>query len=307
MVCEIALRRGYKSCSFVAVGLDGEREEIGKSPQFRSRLGGAAPAETPEALTCLSALEQELESAGWELIPEERASWYAMRFRRGLVPLSRRIGAYATNAEPSKAPDEEGAAVVAAVNGATSASTRPNTARAKVERPEGERLEAERLEAERLEAERLEAERREAERLEAERVEAERLEAERLEAERLEAERLEAERLEAQRLEAERLEAERLEAERVEAARLEAERLEAERIQAARREADRLAAERTAAAEASLEATQEPEADEIRLHERLKSYSFATDHDRSIEVRAILHLAFKRPPYGHEVQHEPRY
>ena len=98
-VCEIALRRGYASLSFVAVSQDEEQEEIGKSRQFRVRLGSAAPAQTPEAVSCLSALEQELESAGWRLIPEHRASWYAMRFRRSLVPLSRRIGAYATDLE----------------------------------------------------------------------------------------------------------------------------------------------------------------------------------------------------------------
>ena len=233
--CEITWQRYYVSCSWVAVVDWGdEREDLVRSPAFRWRKSGA-PNSTPEAVSCLAALEEWLVSEGWEPVDEPREAWYALRFRRPLVPLTSRIAPYhgddaltafvdpLSGAEPtdvSAGPLElvtsefdEYEAEIEAVEPAQANGTDPGSRRDDREAEERlavERAEAERAEASRREAERLEAVRREAERLEAARLEAERLEAERLEAQRLEVERLLAERREAERLEIERLDAERL-------------------------------------------------------------------------------------------------
>jgi hypothetical protein len=257
-VCEITWRRRYGSASFVAVRDGDAHQEIGHSPKFRWRNGGAAPPELPEVVSSLRALERDLVSHGWEPTDTEPGDWYALRFRRPLVSLSTRLGRYGVATEespPARAPKRGSEAVGA-----------ESTRDPQVERAEADRLAAERAEAERREAERLEAERLEAERLAAERLAAERLEAERLEAERIEAERREAERLEAERREAERLEAERREAERLAAERLEAERREAERLEAERAEGARLAS--------------------MPLHDRLGAYTVTSGIER--EIRAIF-------------------
>lgn len=291
--CAITWQRSYVSCAFVAV-TEGDGEEVMRSPLFRWRRGGGAPVEAPDAVASLAALEQTLAGEGWERIDEPPDDWYALRFRRSVVPLTQRIAPYRAEGaliafvEPGSAdePVETGLAIaepVREVEAEEPPPTRterqgPETAPTEAERLEAERLEAERLEAERLEAERLEAERREAERLEAERAEAERVEAERLESERREAQRREAERLEAERLEAERLEAERREAERLEAERLEAERLEAEQLEAERLEAERLAAERAEAERLAAER-------ESPLRDLITSYS--ANYERDLDVRRI--------------------
>jgi hypothetical protein len=274
--CEIVCRRSYVSCSWVAV-VD-EREEMVRSPAFRWRKSGP-PIETPEAVSCLAALEEWLVSEGWQPLDEPREAWYALRFCRPVVPLNGQIAPYRADSAPIALPDplsddeptDIGPAAVelpaleavddgeieieielepvepvqaTQTNGGRRRAAREAEERLAVERAEVERADASRREAEWLDAVRSEAERLEAARLRAQRLEAERLDEERREAERLEFERLLAERVEAERLEAERLEAERLEAERSEAVRLEAERLEAARLEAARLEAERLEAER---------------------------------------------------------------
>ncbi len=280
--CEIAWRRGYVSSAFVAIRQGDEPEDIGSSPPFRPRRANGVPlVETPDARSSLARLESELEAKGWERIDDATGRWYASHFRRRVVTLRDRIGAYSVGtdpllfARPEVAPVEPAATGLALVEPASDEPILPEAEPVRQKRPRGRRVEpvetdsieseaerlaaveverlagarlAERLEAERLESARVEAERLEMERLEAERAEAARFEARRVEAARIEAERLEAERLEAERLEAERLEAERIEAERLEAERLEAERLEAERLEAERLEAERLEAERVEAA-----------------------------------------------------------
>jgi hypothetical protein len=253
--CEITWQRHYGSCSWVAVIQDPQSEEMVRSPLFRWRRNGA-PTETAQAVSSLAALEEWLVSEGWELVDEPRDAWYALHFRRPILPLTQRNAPFRADAAlislvglpPGPAPADARPRTIDPVTPEVERieraepprpvrkRTRPQgevdgvaaTERAKEERSKAERLAAERLEAELLEAKRLESERLEAARLEAELLEAERLQAERLKAARLEAARLEAERLEAERLEAERLEAERAEAERLEAERLEAERLAAE-------------------------------------------------------------------------------
>jgi hypothetical protein len=260
--CEITWQRYYVSCSWVAVVDWGdEREDLVRSPAFRWRQSGA-PNSTPEAVSCLAALEEWLVSEGWEPVDEPREAWYALRFRRPLVPLTSRIAPYHSDdaltpfvdplsgAEPtdvSAGPLElvtskldEYEAEIEAVEPAQANGTDPGSRR-------DDREAEERLAVERAEADRAEASRREAEWLEAVRREAERLEAARLEAARLEAQRLEAQRLEIERLLAERREAERLEIERLVAERRETERLEDERLEVERREAEQLEAEREAA------------------------------------------------------------
>src|SRR5215471_3615704 len=91
--CEITWQRHYGSCSWVAVMQDHEREEMVRSPLFRWRRSGA-PTETPQAASCLAALEDWLVSEGWERTDEPQDAWYALRFRRPLLPLTQRIAPY---------------------------------------------------------------------------------------------------------------------------------------------------------------------------------------------------------------------
>ena len=230
-LCEVMWRRGYFSGTFVAVQGGEASEEIGKSPRFRWRKPSFAPPETPEVVSCLATLEEELAGWGWELIDTVRDHWCALQFRRCTVPLTERLNPYVV--EPDTAVRgwiSKGAAARARSTDPETFSSppselepEPSKAHEPMQEGGGQR-EAERQETERLEAKRLEEQRREAERLEAERHEAERREAQRLEKQRREAERLEAQRLEEERREAERREAERAEAERAEAERAEAER-----------------------------------------------------------------------------------
>jgi hypothetical protein len=256
--CEIGLRRGYASCSFVAVQDGDDREEVARSPQFRYRLGGSSLPEVPEAVSSLTVVKDELAGAGWKLIEEDREPWYALRFRRVTIPLQSRIGAYGTTPDPLLLARE------------------------------AERLEAEWLEAERLEAERLEAERLEAERLEAERLEAERLAAERLEAERLEAERLEAERKEVTRLEGERAAAERLETKRVKAGKRKTKPVAVQRLESG------LPAQALSAADVEGPDGQA----ENPLRNRIDSYSIADSYDRHVEIRALMREVISEPRAG---------
>ena len=153
-------------------GQDDAAEEVAKSPKFRWRKSGAAPPESPEIVSCLEALEGALAAAGWERIDGSGGEWCARQFRRALVPLSERIGAYVV------APDED---MIAWLSAQTTAPAHDeietagdDSARVIAIREAAQRRELKRLEAERLQAERLLLARRDTERVERERVDAER-------------------------------------------------------------------------------------------------------------------------------------
>ena len=152
-LCEIRWQRGYRSGAFVAVGQNDAAEEVAKSPKFRSRRSGAAPPESPEIVSCLEALEAALAAAGWERIDGSGGEWCARRFRRGLAPLSERVGAYVVG------PDDD---MIAWLSAQTTAPAHEgietagdDSARVIAAREAGRRRELKRLEAERLQDERL--------------------------------------------------------------------------------------------------------------------------------------------------------
>ncbi len=200
--CDITWRRSYLSCAFVAAARNGDDEQVMRSPAFRWRNGNGVPAEAPDAVASLAALEEALLGEGWERIDEPRDHWCALRFRRPAIPLANRIAAYHAEGAliafvemaPGDEPEEPGPWGVEPVPDFEGLGSGGPKKPSRAEPAEAERLEAERLEVERLEAERLEAEQLEIERAAAARLEAERREVERLEAARLEFERVESER-----------------------------------------------------------------------------------------------------------------
>jgi hypothetical protein len=153
----------------VAVRQDDAAEEVAKSPRFRWRKSGAAPPESPKIVTCLEALEGALAAAGWERIDGSGSEWCARQFRRMLVPLSERIGAYVV------ASDEDMIAWLTAQTKAPAhdeiETAGDDSARVIAIREAAQRRELKRFEAERLQAERLLLVRRETERLERQRLE----------------------------------------------------------------------------------------------------------------------------------------
>jgi hypothetical protein len=280
-VCEVAYRRGRLSAAFVAVRQGRENDAVARSPQFRSLRGSSAqPAASPEIVSCLTALETELASNGWERIEEAENGWYSLRFRRRAAPLRHRISAYSAGIEPllfapgtqngheDAAIDSHPTEVPAVARDLPSVhakailveSIEPFRAEnGPVEPGETASLEAESGHAEasllepgqtgsssgeptRVEHPDLPRQKRARVKLTGRKqIKSKQRPAPLIEDEGVEAERLAAARIEAARVEAERVEAERrLEAERVEAARLEAERIEAER----RIEAKRIEAQR---------------------------------------------------------------
>ncbi len=171
-LCEIRWQRGHRSGAFVAVRRDDAAEEVAKSPKFRWRTSSAAPPESPEIFSCLEALEGALAAAGWERIDGSGDEWCARQFRRALVPLSERIGAYVVG------PDE---GMIAWLSAQTTAPAHDeietagdDSARVIAIRAVAQRRELKRVEAERLQAERLLLARRDTERVERERLDAER-------------------------------------------------------------------------------------------------------------------------------------
>ena len=186
--CVVALRRrGYVSGAFVATLEGREREEIGRSPQFRLRKAATALMEAPEVSSCLDALETELERSGWERVADDGADRSELRFCRRVIPLHHRINAYLPEPDPDgflwpKVGESEPEASPAQTgDGSTDGTERYAdllaTANTPADEMDARPLEAQGLAAERLEAARLEALRREVEHLDAERLEAARVEA----------------------------------------------------------------------------------------------------------------------------------